>query len=158
MKKDLPQIWIDGDSCPSMLRDFVFSYAERREFSAFFICNKKILSDEQSKYEIIAGSEKDAADDYILSHAKSSDIIITKDIPFAARALEKEICAINDRGGIFTKENIAKKLADREYDLSLAEIGFKSPREKNYGKAEFGKFVATFEKEMKRLVRELYQL
>lgn len=148
-------IWIDGDSCPTRVREYIFGYAKQRNLQVSFVSNKKILDQEHEQFQIcVSSSEKDAADNYILEHAEIYDIIVTRDIPFAARAVEKHISTVNDRGFIFTNENIAQKLRDRDYDLSLAEIGFESPREKNYGKKEFANFVACFEKEMKRLIRE----
>lgn len=150
-------IWIDGDSCPTLVREFVFKYATNRTLPVKFVSNKKKLFGDNSQFEVtVESTGKDATDNYILENAKSGDLIITKDVPFAARAIEKNISVMNDRGTLFTKDNIAQKLSDRNFDLSLSEIGFKSPRAKNYGKTEFGKFVPVFEKEMKHLVNESY--
>lgn len=159
MKHHSVQIWIDGDSCPAIVRNYILNYAKNRSLNAHFVTNKKILTEEQSQYEVVMqDADKDAVDNYILENAKSGDLIITKDIPFASRAIEKNICVINDRGTLFSKSNIEQKLADRDFDLSLAAIGFKSPRTKNYDKEKFGAFVSTFEKEMKRLVNESYAM
>ena len=100
------RIWIDADSCPVLVRNHTVKTAARLGIKVFFVANKQIPC-EYSPYEmIICQAEKDAADTYILENACENDLVITRDIVFADRLVEKNIPAINDRGTAFTKENI----------------------------------------------------
>jgi uncharacterized protein YaiI (UPF0178 family) len=61
----------------------------------------------------------DAADDWIVAHAGRNDIVITADIPLAARCLERGAYALGPTGRPFTESNIGDALATRNL---LSEI------------------------------------
>ena len=94
---------------------------------------------------------KDAADNYIVSSASEKDIVITRDILLAERLVAKNISVINDRGTAFTKDNIQDKIADRNFDLQLAQIGLGGSKKNSYGEKEFSKFKKCFERELQKL-------
>ena len=150
-------VWVDADSCPREVRTFLISSAEKNRFHLNFVANAPIPSLEQTEAckAILCEKGKDSADNHIFSSAEKNDIVITKDIPFAARLVEKEICVMNDRGTIFTKYNIQDRLMERNFNLNLAEIGFGSKNKKvYYGKKELTKFTNCFLAEVqKRLSR-----
>ena len=102
---------------------------------------------------IICNEKKDAADDYIIQNASKSDIVITRDIVFADRLVEKEITAINDRGTSFTKQNIKDLLSDRDFDFALAQAGVVKKYKSSYDKKDFSKFADCFDRELTRLIR-----
>jgi hypothetical protein len=79
-----------------------------------------------------------SADDYILSAAKTGDILITRDIPLAAKALEAGIVAMNDRGALWTEGGLRERLSLRDHMTSLRELGIAPPSAKgrNYGPKE----------------------
>lgn len=63
------KIFIDADSCPSLVRDFVISKGNSLNIPVIFAANKEILPKEGQLYEmIVCGSEKDAADNYIFEN------------------------------------------------------------------------------------------
>lgn len=148
-----PHIWIDADSCPRLVRDHVVRYAAGASLEVTFAANRPIRAD--GGFEMaLCGRGKDSADDYIEARATTADLVITRDILFAARLVEKQITVINDRGGIFSKENIREKLEDREFDLQLAEAGLKSPRTSTYGRQQLARFAGCFDREIRRLRRQ----
>ena len=102
---------------------------------------------------IVCPQEKDSADNYILSNAQKTDLVITKDIVFAEKLVEKDITAINDRGTIFTKENIREMISERNYSLSLAQIGLVNHYKEGYDKKKFSKFANCFDKTLHQLLR-----
>jgi uncharacterized protein YaiI (UPF0178 family) len=65
----------------------------------------------------------DVADDYIAEHAQASDLVITADIPLAARVVEKGGIALDPRGGLYTEENIGERLSMRNLMQELRTDG-----------------------------------
>jgi len=146
-------IWIDADSCPTAVRNHTVKIAAKKNIKVYFVANKNIPCDEQPFEMIICDSQKDAADDYILEHATTLDLVITRDIVFADRLVEKNICCINDRGTEFTKEMIKERLSVSDFDRQLAEIGLVKHHHEGYDKKKFAEFANSFDKVIHRLIR-----
>lgn len=140
-------IWIDADSCPVMVRDYVVKYANKLNIPLTFVANKEIKSNVNLPYRmVISSSEKDSADNYILENAKTDHLVITRDIVFADKLIQNNIKTINDRGTIFDSNNIKELLSQRDFDLQLAEIGLVKHYNEGYNKEKFAKFANCFDK------------
>lgn len=140
-------VWIDADSCPRQVREFVFRRTKKHSVPLFFVANREIPLPADAQM-IVCEPAAQAADNYIFAHCNADDIIITRDIPFAARLQEKPVRVMNDRGMVFTKENIGERLSERNFMQNLAEIGLGNDRKKStYGKKEFDAFVRTFDRD-----------
>ena len=148
------KVWIDADSFPTLLKNFILEYAEKNYLEIIFVANKPIKSDEQNFKMILAENTKDSADNIIFENITEKDIAITCDILLAERLVQKNIKTINDRGTYFSKENIKKKVEERNYDFNLAQLGFSGSKEKNYGMKELKKFRECFEKTLKKIYQE----
>ena len=148
------KIWIDADSFPTLLKSFILEYAEKNYLEIIFVANKPIKSDKQNFKMILAENTKDSADNIIFENITEKDIAITRDILLAERLVQKNIKTINDRGTCFSKENIKKKVEERNYDFNLAQLGFSGSKEKNYGMKELKKFRECFEKTLKKIYQE----
>ncbi|MBT3581380.1 DUF188 domain-containing protein, partial [bacterium] len=72
---------------------------------------------------IIVDAGADEADDRIVEMVKEGDLVITADIPLADRVITKKAHAIDQRGGIFTENNIKDYLAMRDLMQSLRDNG-----------------------------------
>jgi len=142
-------IWIDADSCPTLVRNHVIKIAAKEKLTVNFVANKKIPVKSQTETPfnmIVCGQEKDAADNYILENAAEGDLVITRDIVFADRLVTKKITCINDRGTLFTAENIKSLLSERDFDFELAQIGLVQHFNEGYKKEKFAKFANCFDK------------
>lgn len=148
------KVWIDADSFPTLLKNFILEYAEKNYLEIIFVANKPIKSDKQNFKMILAENTKDSADNIIFENITEKDIAITRDILLAERLVQKNIKTINDRGTCFSKENIKKKVEERNYDFNLAQLGFSGSKEKNYGMKELKKFRECFEKTLKKIYQE----
>lgn len=146
------KVWIDADSCPTLVRNHVVKYCRNINIPVTFVANKPINAELPYFEMIICPQEKDSADNFILSHAAKNDLVITRDILFADRLVSAEITVINDRGTEFTKDNIKDKVADRDFDLQLAEIGLGGSKNSNYGPKQFKKFANCFDKVLHHLI------
>ena len=148
-------IWIDADSCPAPVRNHVVKMGSRLNLKVFFVANKNIPCSEPGIFEmIICNQEKDAADNYIIENANPNDLVITRDIVFANRLVEKNISAINDRGTVFTKENVKELLSSRDFDLQLANLGLVKHFNEGYDKKKFAAFANSFDKVIHQLLRK----
>ena len=148
------KVWIDADSFPTLLKNFILEYAEKNYLEIIFVANKPIKSEKQNFKMILAENTKDSADNIIFENITEKDIAITRDILLADRLVQKNIKTINDRGTYFSKENIKKKVEERNYDFNLAQLGFSGSKEKNYGMKELKKFRECFEKTLKKIYQE----
>ena len=148
------KVWIDADSFPTLLKNFILEYAEKNYLEIIFVANKPIKSDKHNFKMILAENTKDSADNIIFENITEKDIAITRDILLAERLVQKNIKTINDRGTYFSKENIKKKVEERNYDFNLAQLGFSGSKEKNYGMKELKKFRECFEKTLKNIYQE----
>ena len=148
------KVWIDADSFPTLLKNFILEYAEKNYLEIIFVANKPIKSEKQNFKMILAENTKDSADNIIFENITEKDIAITRDILLAERLVQKNIKTINDRGTYFSKENIKKKVEERNYDFNLAQLGFSGSKEKKYGMKELKKFRECFEKTLKKIYQE----
>ncbi|MDH5485120.1 MAG: DUF188 domain-containing protein, partial [Gammaproteobacteria bacterium] len=65
----------------------------------------------------------DEADNYIVEHLASGDIVITADIPLASDAIDKGAVVINPRGDKYTEDNIKQRLSMRDLMEELRSTG-----------------------------------
>ena len=103
---------------------------------------------------IITDNESQAADNFIMENVQAFDIVITRDIPLADNLVEKNITVLNDRGSIWTKENIKERKSERDFSLQLSMLGLGGDKSNSYSKKEFARFANCFDKEIHRLIRE----
>ena len=63
-------VWVDADSCPRMVREYLVSYTKKLEIPVIFVANRIIP--QPVPYEkfkmVVCPSESQAADDYIAEH------------------------------------------------------------------------------------------
>ncbi len=145
-------IWIDADSCPAKVRDFVVNYGNSYSIPVHFVANKPIPSNSTGFTMIVCEQKKDAADDCIVDSTQEADLVITRDILLAERLVKKGIRVINDRGFYFTVDNIQKKVEDRLMDLQLSDLGYGGAKN-GYSHKHFEAFAKCFETQMQTLMR-----
>ena len=148
------KIFIDADSCPAMVRDHVINYSNKLQIPLIFAANREIKKKENQIFTmVILDNGKDAADNYIFNECTQKDLVITRDILFADRLVEKGVTAINDRGTAFTKDNIKELKSERDFDLQLVEMGLSShPKGNGYDKSNFSKFANCFDRTIHQLL------
>ncbi|MGY0559269.1 YaiI/YqxD family protein [Luteimonas sp. A277] len=119
-----PRIWVDADACPGPVKDMLFRAAERAQVAVTLIANQWLRTP-GSRYiralQVQGGF--DAADDAIVERASAGDLVVTQDIPLAARVLEKGAEAVNPHGERFTADNIAERLSIRNFMEELRGAG-----------------------------------
>lgn len=144
-------IWIDADSCPIEVRELVFRFSKRLSIQTILVANHLIPHPKNEFFSmIICEQTQDAADNYIVENSKNTDIVITRDIPLAARLVDKKVTTINDRGLLFTPENIKEKLSMRNFNYDLLQSGFTIERITTLGKKEINSFANCLDREIQK--------
>ena len=72
---------------------------------------------------IVVNKGFDAADQHIIDQVEIHDIVITADIPLAAKVLKKKAIALDPRGEIYTENNIGSILSLRNFLKEFRDAG-----------------------------------
>ena len=135
------KIWIDADACPKVIKEHVYKIAGSKSISVTLVANAPMWIPTSPLINLIHVDQgADVADNYIVEHAKSTDLIITADIPLAALIVELGAIAINPRGEVYTEENISERLSIRDFMQELRDGGLDTGGPAPFGtkdKAEF---------------------
>ena len=135
------KIWVDADACPKPVKDILFRLAERREIVVIFVANQRLRLIESPFVQLIqVGSGANIADDEIANKCKDGDLIITADIPLAARVVAKGAKALDPRGKIYDKNNIGQLLDMRNFMDELRGSGIETGGPPGFGQKDRFKF------------------
>jgi uncharacterized protein len=114
-------IYIDADACP--VKDEVYRVAERYAMSVRVVANTPMRVPTNPLIELVVRPGFGSADDWIAQEAGPGDLVITADIPLAARCLERGARVLDQRGRAFTDSDIGAALATRELMETLRQTG-----------------------------------
>ncbi|VAX36855.1 hypothetical protein MNBD_UNCLBAC01-1978 [hydrothermal vent metagenome] len=115
-------IFIDADACP--VKNEVYRVAARYNLNITLVCNSWMrVPDGQGVVLEVVGDAFDEADDWIVEHMQSYDIVITADILLAHRCLKKNAYVIGTTGKSFAEDNIGAAVAARNLMSDLREAG-----------------------------------
>jgi hypothetical protein len=136
-------IWIDADSLPREAKAIISRRVSRSSPSlpleAVFVANRSIpLPPGKNTRALIVPPGEGKADDSMLSLAVPGDMIITRDIPLASRAVAAGIMTLNDRGERWTPDTVRERLSLRDHMAALREAGLAAGLDKSrsYGPKE----------------------
>lgn len=115
-------IYIDADACS--VKKEIYKVAVRYQWPVRVVANHYIQTPQSRLIVcIMVGKGADVADDWIAERSKEGDVVITSDIPLAARCLENGARVLGQKGREFTTESIGDALASRELSQNLREMG-----------------------------------
>ena len=117
----MTEIFVDADACP--VKQEIYRVAKRYALSVILVSNSwmRIPREDWLTLVVVPG-QVDAVDDWIVEHVAVHDIVISGDIPLAARCLAKGM--VHDlRGGVFTEASIGEALASRDLLAYLRDLG-----------------------------------
>lgn len=118
------KIWIDADACPKTVKEILFKTSARLKIELSLVANSyQTIPGSPLITLTIVGKKLDEADQYIVDHVLSGELVITADIPLAAKVVEKEAFALNPRGELYTEENIGEILSMRDFMKDLRDGG-----------------------------------
>ncbi|MGH1374867.1 MAG: YaiI/YqxD family protein [Alphaproteobacteria bacterium] len=135
------KIWVDGDACPKGIKEILFRVAQRTQISVIFVANQYLRLPHSNSLEMIqVGEGADVADDKIVELCDNGDLIITADIPLAARVVKKGALALDPRGTLYNSNNIGQILGMRDFMDELRGAGVETGGPKSFGAKERQKF------------------
>jgi len=150
------KIWIDADACPRVIKDMVFRASERLEVPVCLVANKN-LSKAHSRLitSVIVAEGFDAADDYIVVQVAAEDLVITADIPLAARIVAKGAVALDPRGELYTEENVGERLSMRNLMQELRSGGLVQGGPAQLGLTDRKRFASALDRTLTRMLKGL---
>jgi len=143
-------IFVDADACP--VKAEVERVATRHRLAVAMVSNGGIRPSANPLVEtVIVPDGPDEADKWIAERAGEGDVVVTSDIPLAARAVEAGALVLKPNGEILTERNVSQALATRDLmaDLRAADP-FHQGRGRPFTKADRSAFLDALE----RLVRQ----
>ena len=118
-------IFVDADACP--VKTEIYRVAARYHLKVCVVSNQPMRTPRAPWIEpVVVGTRFEAADNWIAAQAAHNDIVITGDIPLAARCLKKGARVIGPKGRVLTDDNIGDALATRELSAQLRDLGIVS--------------------------------
>ncbi|MCF6334824.1 MAG: DUF188 domain-containing protein [Spirochaetales bacterium] len=144
-------IWVDSDSCPRQIREIIIRASSRVEINSIFVANRTIpnVDNEWSDMQLVPLGEGEA-DRYIHENSNEGDIAITRDIPLAADLVKKGLLVLDDRGSVFTGDNIGERLSMRNAMTELRSYGVMSKSSGAMSNRAVQLFANAFDKELRR--------
>ncbi|MEM9438604.1 MAG: YaiI/YqxD family protein [Pseudomonadota bacterium] len=143
-------IYVDADACP--VKAEVERVATRHRLAVAMVSNGGIRPSPNPLIEMVVVPDgPDEADKWIADRAGSGDVVVTADIPLAARAVDAGALVIKPNGEALTAANVKQALATRDLmtDLRAADP-FRQGGARPFSKADRSRFLDTLE----RLVRQ----
>jgi uncharacterized protein YaiI (UPF0178 family) len=150
----MPTLYVDADACP--VKDEAQRVAERHGVPIVFVANTGLRPsrDPMVRYVMVAQGA-DAADDWIVEHAATGDIVVTADIPLASRALKGGAAVLGPTGKPFTDASIGVALAMRTLNQHLRETGESRGFNAAFGPRDRSNFLQALDETVRRALKSV---
>lgn len=145
----MTEIYVDADACP--VKAEVERVATRHKVKTYVVSNGGLRPSQNPLIEnVIVPEGPDVADMWIADRAKTGDVVITGDIPLAAKCVEAGAKVLKHNGEALTERNIGQALAVRDLmsDLRSADP-FRQGGGKAFSKADRSRFLDALERDIR---------
>jgi uncharacterized protein YaiI (UPF0178 family) len=147
------EIFIDGDACP--VKDEVYVVSTRYGVRVALVANAAMHVPDGFGVEMVVVDEgPDAADDWIVENVRRSDVVVTADVPLAARCLELGARVLGPQGREFDEDSIGGQLATRDLKAHLRESGVATGGPPPISDKERSRFLSKLDELVSRGLRE----
>jgi uncharacterized protein YaiI (UPF0178 family) len=117
-------IWVDADACPKVIKEILFRAAERTGIAVTLVANQPLqIPRFPSLRALQVAAGFDVADNEIVKHVTTGDLVITADIPLAAEVIAKGAVALNPRGELYSPDTIRSVLTIRDFLDTMRSSG-----------------------------------
>jgi uncharacterized protein len=145
-------LYIDADACP--VKDEAVRVAERHGLVVHFVSNAYMrLPEGPLIRRVVVSDGPDAADDWIAERAGKGDIVVTADIPLAARCLKAGARVIGPTGKPFNDAGIGMALAMRDLSRHLRETGESKGYNAAFTRQDRSRFLQALEESVQAIKR-----
>lgn len=148
------KLYIDADACP--VKAEAERVATRHKVRMAVVSNGGIRPSQNPLVEtVIVDAGADEADKWIAARCGPGDVVVTGDIPLAARCIETGAAVLRHNGERFTQANIGQQLAMRDLmaDLRAANPLGAGGGGKSFTKADRSRFLDALEREIRSALR-----
>ena len=104
---------------------------------------------------VVVSKGADAADDWIVENAKPNDIVITADIPLAARTVALGAHVLGPTGRPFTPETIGMAVAMRDLKQHLRETGESKGYNASFAPQDRSRFLGELDRILRRALKSV---
>lgn len=143
-------LYIDADACP--VKEEAERVATRHKIKMFVVSNGGLRPSRNPLVEnVIVDQGADVADMWIAERCGPGDVVVTGDIPLAAKCIEAGAQVLRHNGERFTQANIGQQLAMRDLmaDLRAANPLGAGGSGKGFTKADRSRFLDALEREIR---------
>lgn len=145
-------IYVDADACP--VKDEVFRVARRHDLPVVLVSSQWMRVPGEGRVTMqVVPAGMDAADDWIASHAGAGDVVITADVPLAARCVAAGAAVIGTNGRPFTEDNVGEALATRDLLAGLRGAGEVTGGPPPFGPRDRSRFLQALEQAIQTIRR-----
>jgi len=145
-------VYIDADACP--VKDETYKVAERHGLRVHVVANAFIVVPRASFIERVAvPAGPDEADNWIAERATRGDIVVTADIPLAARCVKAGASVLAPNGRVFDDASIGMALATRNLMEDLRSAGEQTRGPRPFAARDRSAFLSALETAVQRLKR-----
>lgn len=145
----MTRVYVDADACP--VKSEAERVATRHGVPLVIVSNGGIRPSPNPLVEtVIVADGSDVADIWIADRAGPGDVVITGDIPLAARCVEAGAAVLKHNGEALTAANIGNILATRDLmaDIRAADP-FRQGGGKAFSKADRSRFLDALERALR---------
>ncbi|PSL18953.1 YaiI/YqxD family protein [Shimia abyssi] len=149
----MTNLYIDADACP--VKSEAERVATRHRVKMYVVSNGGLRPSQNPLVEnIIVPEGPDVADMWIADRATKGDVVVTGDIPLAAKCVEAGAQVLKHNGEALTQANIGNVLATRDLmaDLRSADP-FRQGGGKGFTKADRSRFLDALERALRAAAR-----
>jgi len=149
----MTSLYLDADACP--VKEEAEKVATRHGIRMFVVSNGGLRPSRNPLVEnIIVDAGPDVADMWIADRCGPKDVVVTGDIPLAAKCIEAGARVLKHNGESLTQANIGNVLATRDLmaDLRAADP-FRQGGGKSFSKADRSRFLEALERELRAAKR-----
>jgi uncharacterized protein YaiI (UPF0178 family) len=114
-------IYVDADACP--VKEEVYKVARRYGMHVAVVANAALRVPADSLIALVVRPGFGTADDWIAEQAGTGDVVVTADIPLAARCLANKALVLDPKGRALTDNDIGSALAIRDLMDELRQSG-----------------------------------
>lgn len=115
-------LYIDADACP--VKDEAIRVGERHKVAIIFVSNSWMRLPESDLIQrVVVPEGPDEADNWIAERANAGDVVVTADVPLASRCVNAGALVISPSGKPFREDAMGMRLAMRDLNTHLREIG-----------------------------------
>lgn len=148
-------IFVDADACPIGAKEILYRTANRLKIELILVSNQPMRVPTSGLIKhILVSDGPDIADDQIVELMKKGDVVITNDIPLAARVVEKEGIALGTRGELYDEDRIHERLASRNLMEELRSGGMMLGGPKPQNQKDLQLFANQLDKTLTRLLKD----